>query len=48
MGSWQFQAYREFWDVPRMVVARDESGTYLFQSRFDEVLDDYVDHYEVF
>jgi hypothetical protein len=48
MGSWQFQAYREFWDVPRMVVARDDSGTYLFYSRFDEGLDDYIDHYEVF
>jgi len=31
-----------------MVVARDESGTYLFHSRFDEGLDDYIDHYEVF
>jgi hypothetical protein len=48
MGSWQFQAYREFWDVPRMVVARDESGTYLFHSRFDDGPDDYIDHYEVF
>ena len=48
MSSWQFQAYREFWDVPRMVVARDDSGTYLFYSRFDEGLDDYIDHYEVF
>lgn len=48
MGSWQFQAYREFWDVPRMVVARNESGTYLFYSRFDDALDDYIDHYEVF
>jgi hypothetical protein len=48
MGSWQFQAYREFWDVPRMIVARDDSGTYLFYSRFDEGQDDYIDHYEVF
>ena len=48
MGNWQFQAYREFWDVPRMIVARDESGTYLFHSRFDQGLDDYIDHYEVF
>lgn len=31
-----------------MVVARDGSGTYLFYSRFDEDLDDYIDHYEVF
>lgn len=48
MSNWQFQAYRDFWDVPRMVVARDDTGTYLFHSRFDENLDDYIDHYEVF
>jgi hypothetical protein len=47
MPQWSFQAYREFWDVPRMVVATNESGTYLFHSRFDETLDEYIDHYEV-
>ena len=31
-----------------MIVARDESGTYLFHSRFDQGLDDYIAHYEVF
>jgi len=30
-----------------MVVATNESGTYLFHSRFDDTLDDYIDHYEV-
>ena len=47
MPQWSFQAYREFWDVPRMVVATNELGTYLFHSRFDDALDDYIDHYEV-
>ena len=39
--------YREFWDFPRMVIATSAEGTFLFWSRFDEALDDYVDHYEV-
>jgi hypothetical protein len=30
-----------------MVVATNEFGTYLFHSRFDDELDDYIDHYEV-
>ena len=47
MPQWTFQAYRDFWDVPRMVVATNESGTYLFHSRFDDGLDDYIDYYEV-
>jgi hypothetical protein len=48
MNQWLFQAYREFWDVPRMVVARNQERTYLFYSRFDDTIDDYIDHYEVF
>lgn len=48
MGRWLFSAYREFWDVPRMVVGRDETGTFLFYSPFDEKLDDYVDAYQVY
>lgn len=46
--QWQFMAYREFYDVPRMVVAKSTSGTFLFYSRFDEDLDDYIDRYEVY
>jgi hypothetical protein len=47
MSDWSGITYREFWDVPRMVIARRGAGTYLFHSRFDESLDDYIDHYEV-
>ena len=48
MAKWSFQAYRDFWDLPRMVVATNETGTYLFHSRFDDALDEYIDHYEVY
>jgi hypothetical protein len=47
MPKWSFQKDWDFWDVPRMIVATNESGTYLFYSRFDDALDDYVDHFEV-
>jgi hypothetical protein len=47
MPKWSFQAYRQFYDVPRMVIATNEVGTFLFHSRFDDALDDYIDHYEV-
>jgi len=30
-----------------MVIATSSEGTFLFWSRFDETLDDYTDHYEV-
>ncbi|KAF1714050.1 hypothetical protein SAMN06296416_1272 [Pseudoxanthomonas wuyuanensis] len=30
-----------------MVVARHGEDTFLFYSRFDDELDDYIDHYEV-
>ncbi len=48
MPKWSTIVYREFYDIPRMVVARDQSGTYLFWSRFDETHDDYRDSYEVY
>jgi|SRR5688572_11155543 len=47
-ARWLFSAYRDFWDVPRMVIARDETGTYLFYSPFVEELDDYFDGYHVY
>jgi len=47
MTSWSVVAYRDFWDVPRMVVARNGDETFLFYSRFDEELDDFISHYEV-
>ncbi len=47
MTEWTGVIYREFYDVPRMVVARRGDETFLFYSRFDEELDDYIGHYEV-
>lgn len=48
MNQWRLIEYREFHDVPRMIVAADGRGTFLFYSRFDEQLDDYRPHYEVY
>ena len=48
MPKWSSIVYREFDGVPRKVVARDESGTYLFLSRFIDAHDDYRDFYEVY
>jgi hypothetical protein len=45
---WHVIDCREFYDVPRMIVAANEEGTFLFYSRFDEVIDDYASHYEVY
>ena len=47
MSGWSVIGYRDFWDVPRMMVARHGDETFLFHSRFDEELDDFIDHYEV-
>ncbi len=47
MSDWSNIAYREFWDVPRMIVAERRGEAYLFYSRFDEEADEYMDCYEV-
>ncbi len=47
MNAWTDIHYREFWDFPRMVIATCPDGTFLFWSRFDEEIDEYIDHYEV-
>ena len=47
MPGWSVIGYRDFWDVPRMMVARHGDETFLFHSRFDEELDDLIDHYKV-
>ncbi|MCL6712956.1 hypothetical protein M8R20_38900 [Pseudomonas sp. R2.Fl] len=47
MSDWSTIAYRDFWDVPRMIVARRGEETFLFYSRFDEELDDFISYYEV-
>lgn len=40
--------YRDFWDVPRIFLARYRGHTFLFDCAFDEALDDYPDSYKVF
>ena len=47
MSDWIDIHYRECWDLARMVIATGPGGTFLFWSRFDEELDEYIDHYEV-
>lgn len=46
--TWRFIQYREFYDVPRMVLAVDGDVHFLFVSHFDDSLDDYVDYYTVY
>ena len=48
MTDWIHAEYRDFYDVPRMMVCSNARGTYLFWSRFDEEKDDYTDYYEVY
>lgn len=40
--------FREFYDVPRMFVVANDQVLFLFDGRFDDAIDDYPDHYEVF
>ena len=47
MSEWFGISYREFWDVPRAVIAQRGSDTFFFDSSFDELLDAYSDHYKV-
>jgi hypothetical protein len=41
-------AYREFYDVPHLLVTRVGARLLLFESRFDESLDDYEPDYSVY
>ena len=47
MSEWSRIAYREFCDVPRAVIAQRDGSLYLFDSRFDDDLDRYLEYYEV-
>jgi hypothetical protein len=40
--------YREFYDVPRLFVASYKGVQYLFDASFDDGIDEYPDHYEVY
>jgi Transposase DNA-binding len=40
--------YRDFWDVPRIFLARHGEGVLLFDCPFDETMEDYPDFYQVY
>jgi len=48
MARWVPFVYREFYDIPRAIVAGDGQHTYFFDCPFDEVLDDYAPEYDVY
>jgi hypothetical protein len=48
MTDWIHAEYRDFRDVPRMMVCTDAHGTYLFWSRFNDEKNDYSDYYETY
>lgn len=40
--------YRDFWDVPRIFVARYQDELFLFDCPFDEDVEDFPDSYKVY
>ena len=40
--------YREFYDVPRFLIVTHRGQQFLFESAFDDDLDEYPDVYQVF
>jgi hypothetical protein len=47
-GEWLSIRHRDFYDVPRLVVVEYQGVVYVFDSPFDDELDDYPDHYTVY
>jgi len=45
--TWLPIRYREFWDVPRSFLVRFRGRLFLFESLFDDALDDYPPRYKV-
>jgi hypothetical protein len=48
MHEWTPIQYRGFWDVPRVFLATHQGEVLLFDSAFDESLDDYHETYKVY
>ena len=48
MNNWTPIKYMGFWDIPRIFIVRHRGETILFDSPFDETLDDYPDSFKVF
>jgi hypothetical protein len=46
--GWLPVQYRDFYDVPRLVAVEHQGRVYLFDSPFDDDLDEYVDHYTIY
>jgi hypothetical protein len=40
--------YRDFWDVPRIFIARHDDKQYLFDCKFNQSADDYEQTYQVY
>jgi len=40
--------YRDYWDVPRIFLARHQGRLYLFDCEFDETLEDFRQGYRVY
>ena len=48
MATWVEFRYRDFYDVPRLIVIRYQGRTYLLDCPFEETTSEYGDTYEVF
>ena len=46
-SNWIPFNYREFYDVPRIFVLEVVNRFVLFDSKFDEILDDYNENYQI-
>jgi hypothetical protein len=47
MAEWVAFQYRDFYDVPRLILFEHEGRIYLLDCTFDDALDDYPDEYRV-
>lgn len=48
MTTWVRFSYRDFWDVPRMLIFRHLGATYLLDCPFDEGVEDYAPYFNVY
>lgn len=48
MSDWARIVYREFYDVPRIFLAKYASRTFLFDGLYDPTIEEYPDDYTVY
>lgn len=50
IGEWlEIIKYRDFYDIPRLILARDSKGElFIFDSEFDELIDEYCNRYSIY